>query len=71
MQHDGDFFDIASMGHHSAVDLIQNDNLHLVFDMQGFTLGGRNELTAYRIAPTQINYLAYQVRVVLCALIIL
>ena len=56
---DGNFFDISSLGHHSAINLIRDDKPHVVYDMQGFTLGGRNELTAYRIAPIQVSYLVF------------
>jgi len=55
----GRFFELSHLGHDSGADLIKSDVPDVLIDMQGFTLGGRPELTARMLAPIQVNYLIF------------
>lgn len=53
---------IREVGHCSPVELqriIQEDKVHVLFDLAGFTRGSRTSLLAWRCAPIQISWLGY------------
>lgn len=53
------FFDISSMSHEDAIRVVSEDSPHIIFDMQGFTLGSRPQLMASRCANIQVSFLAF------------
>ena len=55
----GNFFDVFDMSHEDALRTICDDSPHILFDLQGFTLGTRPELMANRCAEIQVNFLAF------------
>jgi predicted O-linked N-acetylglucosamine transferase (SPINDLY family) len=55
----GRFIELSGVGHDSAAAKIRQEEPHVLIDMQGFTLGGRPEITARKIAPIQVNYLIF------------
>jgi protein O-GlcNAc transferase len=42
-----------------AADLIQQDGIHILVNMNGYTKGARNEIFALRPAPVQVMWLGY------------
>lgn len=38
-----------------AADKINNDGIHILVNMNGYTKGARNEIFALRPAPIQVN----------------
>jgi len=55
----GRFLELGGEGHDRAAEIVRAAEPHVLIDMQGFTLGGRPEITARRIAPIQVNYLIF------------
>ena len=53
----GNFFDLSAFSYDDTVKTIHEDKPHIVFDLQGYTRGGRPEITSKRVAPIQVNYL--------------
>lgn len=53
---------MRDVGHCSAVELrrvIQSDQIHILFDLTGFTKGSRTGLLAWRSSPVQVSWLGY------------
>jgi len=53
---------IRDVGHCSPLELqriIQADQIHVLFDLTGFTRGSRTGLLAWRSAPVQVSWLGY------------
>ncbi|GMH99028.1 hypothetical protein TrVE_jg9158 [Triparma verrucosa] len=55
----GRFVELSHLGHDDSARLIKWHAPNILIDMQGFTLGGRPEITARRVAPIQVNYLIF------------
>uniref|UniRef100_A0A6U2S0D6 protein O-GlcNAc transferase n=1 Tax=Leptocylindrus danicus TaxID=163516 RepID=A0A6U2S0D6_9STRA len=56
----GRFYEIKDLGYTEALNLVRETHSpHIVFDMQGPTLGARPEITSRRLAPIQVNALIY------------
>ncbi len=55
----GSFIELSPLGHDEAASRARSRSPHILIDMQGFTLGGRPEITARRVAPIQVNYLIF------------
>lgn len=53
------FVDLSMTSLSDAVTWIRNDSLDLLLDMQLHTLGHRMEITATRLASTQVSYLVF------------
>ncbi|CAM9696130.1 unnamed protein product, partial [Heterosigma akashiwo] len=54
-----EFFNLIALGDDEAVGVVRGAGTHIAVDMQGWTLGARQELMAMRMAPVQVNYLVY------------
>jgi predicted O-linked N-acetylglucosamine transferase (SPINDLY family) len=53
---------MRDVGHCSPLELqksIQNDGIHILFDLTGFTRGSRTGQIAWRSSPVQISWLGY------------
>lgn len=55
----GRFVELSHLGHDDSARVIRGHAPNILIDMQGFTLGGRPEITARRVAPIQVNYLIF------------
>ena len=56
----GRFVELSHLGHDDSASKLKSDwRPNVLIDMQGFTLGGRPEITARRVAPIQVNYLIF------------
>ncbi len=53
------FIDIWAMPDLQIVELARKHGIDIAIDRKGYTLHSRSQLFAYRLAPIQINYLAY------------
>lgn len=53
------FVDIRAISHHEAARTIHADDIDILVDLKGYTLGSRPQILAYRPAPIQVNYLGY------------
>jgi hypothetical protein len=51
----GRFVEMSGDGHEEAASKVKAAQPHVLIDMQGFTLGGRPEITARRVAPVQVS----------------
>lgn len=51
--------DVANLSPLELKKIIQNDNIHILFDLTGFTRGTRTNSLASRISPVQISWLGY------------
>lgn len=49
------FVDLYTMGHERAASRVREEGVDILVDLQGHTLGGRNEIMAARPAPIQVN----------------
>ena len=58
-QHVDGFFDIQQLKDHDVMQLARLHQLDIALDRKGYTQNSRSELFSYRLAPVQINYLAY------------
>ncbi|PPR72303.1 MAG: Beta-barrel assembly-enhancing protease, partial [Alphaproteobacteria bacterium MarineAlpha3_Bin2] len=54
-----EFVDIREMSSHDAARRIVEDEVDIMVDLNGYTIGGRLEIAAMRPAPLQINFLGY------------
>jgi len=53
------FLELSGDGHDEAALRVRSAAPHVLIDMQGFTLGGRPEISARKVAPIQVNYLIF------------
>lgn len=53
------FHDVARQSDQAIVDLAHGIGLDIAIDRKGYSAGTRNQLFQHRLAPVQINYLAY------------
>tara|TARA_Y100001968_G_scaffold294002_1_gene300285 strand:- start:3057 stop:5081 length:2025 start_codon:yes stop_codon:yes gene_type:complete len=53
------FKDIKKLNDLEAVDLARDDKLDIAIDLMGYIQHNRMNIFSYRVAPIQINYLAY------------
>ncbi|XP_047524909.1 UDP-N-acetylglucosamine--peptide N-acetylglucosaminyltransferase 110 kDa subunit-like [Pieris napi] len=54
------FIDISNItSNDEAANIIQNDGIHILVNMNGYTKGSRNEIFALKSAPIQIMWLGY------------
>jgi predicted O-linked N-acetylglucosamine transferase (SPINDLY family) len=53
------FHDIASRSDAEAARKINDDGMHILIDLKGFTQNTRTSILALRPAPLQVNYLGY------------
>lgn len=53
------FFEIGDMSDRSVVELARNHGIDIAIDRKGYTHNSRSRLFSWRLAPVQINYLAY------------
>lgn len=53
------FHDLDLMTDGEVMDLVRRENVDIAIDMMGFTRHARANLFAARLAPVQVNYLAY------------
>lgn len=53
------FRDITNLSNAEAVALIRSDQIHILFDLAGFTAGCRPEIFVRRAAPCQVGWLGY------------
>jgi predicted O-linked N-acetylglucosamine transferase (SPINDLY family) len=53
------FHDIASSSDSEAARKINDDGIHILIDLKGFTQNTRTSILALRPAPVQVNYLGY------------
>jgi len=53
------FRDITKLSNAEAVALIRSDQIHILFDLAGFTAGCRPEIFVRRAAPCQVGWLGY------------
>lgn len=53
------FHDVAHQSDEAIIALARNIGLDIAIDHKGYTAGTRNHLLQHRLAPVQINYLAY------------
>jgi protein O-GlcNAc transferase len=51
--------DLTGLGIHDAAHTIHQDNLDVLVDLAGYTLGCRSEILALRPAPIQVSWLGY------------
>ncbi len=53
------FKDIKGLTDNEAVELARNDQLNIAIDLMGYIKNSRMDIFSYRVAPIQINYLAF------------
>ncbi len=53
------FVDVAPLEDRAAAQRIRDDRIDVLLDVNGYTQGARNSITALRPAPVQVNYLGY------------
>lgn len=54
------FIDVSSSTSAAIANRIfQDDQIHILFNLNGFTKGGRNEIFALRPAPVQVSYMGF------------
>ncbi|WP_425487340.1 UDP-N-acetylglucosamine-peptide N-acetylglucosaminyltransferase [Methylocystis heyeri] len=53
------FHDISSNSDNEAARRINDDGIHILIDLKGFTQNTRTSILALRPAPVQVNYLGY------------
>lgn len=54
------FVDLSTVSCHSeAAKIINNDGIHILINMNGYTKGARNEIFALKPAPIQVMWLGY------------
>ncbi len=53
------FHDIAGWSEDEIVELVRSIDLHVAIDRKGYTTNSRSEIFRHRLAPIQVNYLAY------------
>lgn len=53
------FHDLDRLSDGEAMELARRENIDIAIDMMGFTRHARTNLFAARLAPVQVNYLAY------------
>ncbi len=53
------FIDIAGVSEAEAARRIAADNIDILIDLKGYTLGARTPILAYRPAPVQVNWLGF------------
>jgi len=53
------FQDISLLQADDAATLIHSDGIHVLFNLNGYTKGGRSEIFSLRPAPIAINFLGY------------
>mmetsp|Transcript_12973 Transcript_12973/g.19544 ORF Transcript_12973/g.19544 Transcript_12973/m.19544 type:complete len:972 (-) Transcript_12973:253-3168(-) len=53
------FKDVCEMHFGDAVNLIRGDRVHVLFNLNGYTKGAKNEIFALRPAPIQISFLGF------------
>ena len=55
----GNFVELSHLGHDDAAAVVGGRRPDILIDMQGFTLGGRPEISARNVAPIQVNFLIF------------
>lgn len=53
------FHDVEPLADHRLAELARRHELDIAIDVKGYTADSRSHVFAYRLAPIQINYLAY------------
>ena len=53
------FIDVNNLSSIEIAKLIQNNNIDISIDLNGYTRKSRSEIFQYRMSPIQINYLGY------------
>jgi protein O-GlcNAc transferase len=53
------FIDVSDLSSNEIAKLIQNNNIDISIDLNGYTNKSRSEIFQYRMSPIQINYLGY------------
>ena len=53
------FIDVNDLSSNEIAKLIQNNNIDISIDLNGYTRKSRSEIFQYRMSPIQINYLGY------------
>lgn len=53
------FKDVSAMHSSEIAQLINQDNIHILINLNGYTKGARNEIFALRPAPIQAHYLGF------------
>jgi protein O-GlcNAc transferase len=53
------FVDIRAVSHRAGAERIRADGVDILIDLKGYTHHSRPQITAYRPAPVQVNYLGY------------
>ena len=53
------FVDLRAMSHTEAARRIAADQIDILVDLKGYTVGARTEILADRPAPIQVNYLGF------------
>jgi protein O-GlcNAc transferase len=51
------FKDISQLHSGDAAQLINNDGIHILINLNGYTKGSRNEIFALQPAPLQVAYM--------------
>ncbi len=50
---------IKGLDTQAACEKVINENIDVLFDLGGYTRGGRTDIFSNRVAPVQVNYLGY------------
>ncbi len=53
------FYDITGKNDKDAAEIIETDNIHVLFDLSGHTSGNRLGIFSLKPAPVQVNWLGY------------
>lgn len=53
------FIDIRYLSDFQLAERIKEDNIHILVDLSGYTLGSRISVMSYRASPVQITYMGY------------
>merc|ERR1711920_779654 len=53
------FRDISNLMNGDAARLINDDGIHILVNLNGYTKGSRNEIFALRPAPVQVSYMGF------------
>ncbi|KAG1735821.1 O-GlcNAc transferase [Suillus lakei] len=58
-QGDFNFLDVSSWSNVDIVNRIEEDHIHILVDLGGYTRGARNEIFAARPSPVQVSLMGY------------
>ena len=53
------YHDVSARSDTAAVELLRDHSIDIAVDLNGYTVGGRPQIFAYRCAPVQVSYLGY------------